>query len=267
VTQFKQTVLAVLAAAGLAVLSQQSHATIKWSLGSGSCGSAFGNVCAFAGDVSGSEVRVTAWANTREENGTRYLEDAAVRTWSGGLGVANRREGEGIGQPNHAMDNYGSMDLLLFDFGDDAVTLSQVKLGGWQTDSDISLLAWTGQGTPVIDGRQYATTGEALTSNGWTLIGSYGDVAGNTDATQTVDTAASSSYWLVGAYNSVFGACLSGTCSPEDDYVKVLELSGTMAPASSSTSVPAPGTLLLLAGVLPFLRRRSREKGQAAEAI
>jgi hypothetical protein len=73
----------------------------------------------------------------------------------------------------------------------------------------------------------------------------------------------SSSYWLVGAYNPVFGACTSGagscqTTVPYNDYVKILELKGSITPPPppGTPGVPAPGSLLLLAGALPLMVRR-----------
>lgn len=164
------------------------------------------------------------------------------------------------------MDNSGRRDSILLSFSSE-INLTQV-VNGWVSsyDSDISVFAyvaddgasnklpstWVGTGA---SNPQYST----LTSQGWKLIGHYGDQDVNNISAQTKDIY--SSYWLIGAYiDTVAGTCVTGTCdrtSSSYDYNKLASVSGTAKPP---TSVPEPGSLALLGlGSLLLARIRSRQ--------
>ena len=133
--------------------------------------------------------------------------------------------------PEHAMDNVGNSEFMLLSFSS-AVMLNAVRLGYEFNDSDLTVLAYTGAGGPSFSGKSYGgSTG--LVANGWTIIGNYANVFTSTanltrigTVTQATNINAgnvSSSYWLIGAYNSVFGVGLSDN----NDYVKLLAVYGT----------------------------------------
>jgi hypothetical protein len=216
-------------------------------------------------------VTVSGWANTWSSN--TQLELGKVTHYDGGLGVINAdapgpygRGGDGNEgtSPEHAVDNDGRFDAVLFDFGDQLVDLSRIHLG-WPTssggyDRDITVLAYTGtldptdsSGSDYIGDRDaywFSSTdnGEDLTTHGWTVIGSHDVDDGPAPFTEQDINAGDtfSSYWLVSAYNPVFG----GSCTPSNsycnthpaDYFKISALAGDIKP----TGVPAPATLALL---------------------
>jgi hypothetical protein len=273
-------ILAV-ATAGFA-MSLPASAAVKWTFQSGYCV----GPCSTGERVytpsfesigdNGNNVSVTAWANTEPGGTNNELNQAALNDFSGGLGVthADTAFENDSTSPQHAMDNDGRFDVMLFDFGGQEISLSEIDVGWRSNDGDISVLAWTGPGTPDVDGALYSQGSQDLTSSGWTLIGNY-DVntsVGGGVYRQNIDTAVSSSYWLIGAYNPVFGSCSAGdTCSYGSgnyDYVKLLALKGNLPdlPPPPSTGVPEPLSVLLLAGGLVPLAWRRRRLQQAAEA-
>jgi hypothetical protein len=157
---------------------------------------------------------------------------------------------------------------MRYDFGT-AVTLTEITLGLFQGDSDITVLAHTGAGTGDLTGLTFSTSSQTLTNvaNGWELIGNF-DVD-NTDASaphvQPISTTVKSSQWLIAAYNPVFPGCSSGSCnfsSTSKDYVKVLGFGG------AATTVPEPGTLALMAlGLVPLARRLDIRRRGLARAL
>ena len=103
------------------------------------------------------------------------------------------------------MDNASNYDSIEFKF-DSATNLSKVAIGYPSAtssyDSDISVLAWTGAGSPTLLNNKYGS----LVGDGWSVIGNYSNVAKLTNQTINLSTGVSSSYWIVAAYNSVFGS-------------------------------------------------------------
>jgi hypothetical protein len=263
-------------------------------------------------------VKATAWANTNETgtvnetsvgtvaqvaNSLSYtLESAYLGSYSGGYGVTNRdmtATGATTGDPTegavpeHAMDNQGRYDSVLFSFSGatNGVVLSSV-VTGWvgcanslnggscggtsaatTIDSDISVWAYTG-GTNTstnLTGTTYSSLG-----SGWTLVGSYD--GGTSTGSITINAGnVSSSYWLIGAYVPVTGTCYKsngttgGTCDAGDDYLKIASLNGTVATCASNPTapgcggggghVPEPATLCLLGlGLLGMSRVRRTRK-------
>jgi len=199
---------------------------------------------------------------------------ASIYTWgSAGLGVV--AAGEGTAQGPHAMDNVINTDVMLISF-DAAKSLTSVEIGwngttsptiipsglgtGSYTDSDLTVLAWMGQGTPgAVSG--LATTG--LVSAGWQVIGNYADVGSVANGgTAAISTSVTSSYWLVTAYDTAFGTTSSngGTLgSTKNDAFKLVSVAGT-----TSNKTPEPGSLALLgAGLLGWVVSRKRKAAVA----
>ncbi|MCG3185978.1 MAG: hypothetical protein IOMNBAOH_00524 [Rhodocyclaceae bacterium] len=265
----------------LATVSGFAHAEIKWSLLSGnqtgsSGGSNPGNTLSYAGNINPTTTATaSAYANTVGNTNTS-LESAYLFSYSGGLGVRNQDYSSRSGQtidtgenqsPEHAMDNQGRKDMILLSFTDGAnptdIKLTGAEIGWMSTDSDITVLAWTGIGTPAMSGVQ-----NDLTASGWTLVGHYANLALDTKKTVNVNRDVYSSYWLISAY---LGTGLTGTgasgsldtcptgCTTGNDYVKLSAVYGERRPAGNS-GVPAPGTLALaavaLSGVWGMRRRR-----------
>jgi hypothetical protein len=184
--------------------------------------------------------------------------------WSG-LGVQNT-DGVDITDPQHAMDNSGSRDSILLSFSTE-INLTKV-VNGWVSnyDSDISVFAYVADDgasnkspTTWLASNSSNPQYSDLTSQGWKLIGHYGDQDVNNISAQTTNIY--SSYWLIGAYiDTVAGTCVTGTCdrtSTTYDYIKPASVSGAAKPP---TSVPEPGSLALLGlGSLLLARIRSRQ--------
>ncbi len=198
----------------------------------------------------------TGWANT-QGTANINLEQGQLQSWSGGLGVKHA-DGETDSSPQHATDNEGRLESILYSFNQ-AISLTQVNITWYQNDSDITVLAFTGGNFNVnsnLAGLSYAS----LLTNGWTLVGHYSNLHQNGNKT-TVNTGISSSYWLIGAANSL-GQSGSGLDSSLD-YVKIGALAATVTtqftPPPPPTGVPEPGTLALFGlGALMLARARRR---------
>ena len=182
-----------------------------------------------------------------------------------GFGVRNQLEIAAAGgvinnvsSPNHATDNWNATDFLALNFTN-AVTAAAVNANitqlatGWHntsasytcgsgtiacgTDSDISLLRWTGAGGPTITGGTIAS----LLTAGWSLVNNYADMVDDTLRATGTTGAQTSSWWLISAYNSAWGTGTNTTgLSNGDDFVKVLS-----SVTATVTGTPEPGSLAL----------------------
>lgn len=203
----------------------------------------------------GTSLTVTAWSDSAS------VESAEV-VWSNSsaLGVRNRFEGTGL--PDSSVDSLtssatGGYDMLLLEF-DTEVALDGLDLnwavgGGSLESTDLSILAWDGLGSGDLGG----SWADILLGNGggYDVVGNFSDVdlsyfsLGNTGVT--------SSKWLIGAYNPVFGA--GGDAG--DDGFALASLSTMSAEEyylTNANEVPIPGTvaLMLLGLCLTLLYRR-----------
>jgi hypothetical protein len=213
----------------------------------------------------------SGWSNT--VGSANVLLDSAYITLNGssGLGVRNndcsgfanctggtsgRDANEGV-SPEHAIDNNGRVDSILFSFTD-KVNLTSFSAGWVSTDSDFTVLAYTGAGNPAsLANQSYA----GLLSNGWSLIGNY--LAGSSAGAHDFTNSTYSSYWLIGALNTMVGGDSS---KAGNDNFKLISLAGCTCdnapPGTPGCStggggggVPEPGTLLLMgAGLLGLTR-------------
>lgn len=239
----------------LAVLGAPAFAEISWTF-TGCVDGAVGATCSKTS--SGVTATAQAWSNTKNNAANTVfdnsMETAYLRQYSGGLGITNRdgvttaspcatgkdcAEADNL-SPEHAVDNNQRYDSILFTFSE-AIKLTQVTIG-WPTstppnDSDITVLAYEGSGAPTLDGKTFTD----MIAAGWKLAGNYGDVANLPGNTANVNGSMNydSKYWLLGAYNSAFGAGFD----TGNDYVKFLTLAGAKP---TSGQAPEPNTLLLL---------------------
>ncbi|MEQ8660094.1 MAG: hypothetical protein RLW62_04695, partial [Gammaproteobacteria bacterium] len=156
------------------------------------------------------------------------------------------------GSPYHAFDNSGGYDLVIFEFAA-PVTISQISMGWWSSDSDFSLFAFEpvppgvtpGTNTPEGSG-DFTYTG--MVGDGWNLIGSFDyDALDQSDGNggTVLDLEAvtggaildyASSYWAVGAImNSVaYSGPTYGSMGEGNDRFKIASIAGCY------TDIPPP---------------------------
>lgn len=245
---------AVQAALGSALLvSGMSVSAATWSLANGVVGNPGGG----APNATASGWSITNAASGVINSGSTFA--AATITNQGGSGAGMTTAGETTTSPNHAIDNNGATELVSLKFGS-AIKLESVTLGWSSTDSDISVLAYTGAGAQPASIAGLSLSG--LLSSGWTLVGSYSNLVTGVAKTVTNAGNISSSWWLVSAYNSGFGSSSNSSTSGLDnnnDYVKLLAVAGSVV-GSTGGKVSEPGTIALfglaLLGTLAAGRRR-----------
>lgn len=240
-----------------------------------------------ANGSSGGTATISGWANRNSgtsTNTTGYWRAANIsRQGDSGVGINHGNTttdpNEGTGSApgyEHAVDNDGRTDALRFHFADGPVALSQLTLGWYGSDYDITVLRWTGAGTLPLNTTAGSMTHWGVNANtnvaidsdttvatanswsGWELVGNYaGEYSGpsGTDRTVAINAnGATSSYWLVMAYNSAFGG---GTgLGMGNDAFKLLSFAST----TPRQDVSEPGALALASlGLLALLRRQRRK--------
>lgn len=260
-------------------------------------------------DLNVADMKISAYSTAPTNGGS--LAAATIYDWgSAGLGIVKGGfESSGAAGP-HAMDNVDGTDGMLFKF-DSKTNLTSLTIG-WNgndnntcynaanvqvsvadcnytgtdvnriptvkyVDSDISVWAWTGTGTPPasadasILGKNFnaatAINTLSLTSaaSGWSLVGNYANVGQMTNPDNFVDISSStpifSSFWLVSAYTGGAAGSSCSNCTTQNGYMldsgndafKLLQVAG------SQKSVPEPGSIVLLGlGLLGIAATRRR---------
>lgn len=219
--------------------------------GAGAVGNNY--ACAATGSTT-RDLTVSAWGAASSTNNT-YATGFLTNEGVDGFGVgAGSEGGAGAVSPNTALDNDPTTlvpNIIVLRFSS-AVILDKVKLGWSMNDADLTVMAYTGAGTPTsfLAGKTASNLTSGGASAGWSLIQSVGDpapdsayAASGADITRSVNQAGiSSAYWLISAYNASFGGAALDTLV---DYAKLLAVS-----TRDTVGVPEPASLALVAAAL-----------------
>lgn len=266
-TVISKQLVSLAAGCALMALALPASAMSSWGNLGGSCSATPGSGLPMGNNLNcGTQGGVTlaadAFSNANgatSTTGTTFAT-AALYNWgsSNGLGVVNQYENASSTGP-HATDNQYGTDVVRLKFSS-AVTLTSVGVGWVGGDSDLSVLAWTGSGTPgqVASTTLTGTAGTSTLLNGWTLVGNYANLGSQPGKVMSFSSAIYSSYWLVSAYNTAFG----GSLDTNKDYFKLLSVAGNTQ--LSGNQNPEPASLALF-GVALLAILASRRRLQAAK--
>ena len=93
----------------------------------------------------GTALTAGAWSDAGTSSTENEIQSGTFGWWSGsGLGIYNQ---DGEGSPQHTVDNYDDFDFILFDFGGKSASISEVTVGWWKNDADLTILAYEGSET------------------------------------------------------------------------------------------------------------------------
>lgn len=163
-----------------------------------------------------------------------------------GWAVRNSDEKESWHQTTDNM-GYEDYDFFLFSFSEE-VTLTNINFGWAPTESgsqEVSVAALGTTGFNALTGQQ--STWSNIIADAVSSSFSLTHIGNNQHITQ-LNFTETARYWLVGAYNTVFGTVEGG--STFNDQFKVSGInftkSSALDPDEDSTPVSAPGTLAIM---------------------
>lgn len=221
-------------------------------------------------------------------------------TWAGsGLGINTGSETS----PDHAIDNNGSTEGVLLNFGSYSVALNSIGLG-WITNSasitnsatqtsqcstsvaantakcasggvtntgitaDVSVFRWVG-GAGLVAPNLSGKAATSLTSTGWELVGNYDMGVDQTSAYNAINSGnVSSSWWLITAYNSGLTTGMNSTAVQNKTFGTVTngdDYFKLYAVAGTVTKrIPEPASMALVGVALVGLAGARRRKAKPA---
>ena len=224
----------------------------------------------------GINLNVSGWSDTVGPSSSppEGLEETKLIYYGNSLGMQNADED--AGSPNHSTDSYdptnnpswgNDFDAALLSY-DASVVLEHVGLAWAKEDyntsseanhADISVLAYTG--AAPFSGFTSSDTWAGILSKGWSVIDNYSNVAAYS-YTAVNSAAVSSKYWLISAFNPVFGN--SHWSAHNDGFKLAGAKTSTGHPPPPPPGVPAPGTAALFLLGLAVLRKKTTGKAKMA---
>jgi hypothetical protein len=225
---------------GVGLSGTSAASTIAWNTETGSsstsfsCGSGFGNSCTFN---SGGEILKARAYSTFDDDGVGKFEHAMLNVFEHGIGVRNSRNTNESNNPNHAVDNNGRDDFVVFEYDDANYNPTGFMIGWKNNDADIR--AWIG-GESLAAGYDFTNKRVSdLGGLGFTAF-SFNNVA--------IDTLKSFSQEATGRYLILAPQLFNIRYVTDNqyDYFKISEIRGTGTDPIPPAEIPEPGTAALL---------------------
>lgn len=221
----------------------------------------------------GVNLTVRGYSDTRDVARGEDMIKSAKMAWASDTALGIRNKDETTKGNNRAADSVvtgtkdpdGDFDMMLLEF-DTAVSLTGMQLewaqgGNAANTADISIMAYTGEGSDKLVGNTWAQVLGSGTGDAFDTVGNYSNVDLSYYAVNP--TTVTSTKWLIGVYNPVFGpggdggndgfrlASIHTSITNEFDAVD--------GPVPDVNDVPVPGSLtLMVAGLLALRARRNR---------
>ena len=201
-------------------------------------------------NVNGVYVSISGWSDSAQlshgDSGQydRVISAELQEVYNYGWAVRNSWEETGSHQ---TVDNIGykDFDFVLFSFSE-AVTLTDIDFGWASTSSsqEVSVASLGESNVNLLTSQQ--STWSSIIAGALSSSFSLTRIGSGAQHTTSLDIAQASRYWLVGAYNTVFGS-VSGGSSYNDQYkISGIEFTRNLVPDDNSTPVSAPGTLAIM---------------------
>lgn len=220
-----------------AVASSPAYAANISLLGGTVNGSGYGNSIVYNTVIGGQNIslKVTAWSITT--GSTPKLTAAKVVKYSGGLGITNSNGNSDIGSPEHAIDNEGWYDFLLFQFNT-PVDVNSFRIGWEDVDTDATIRYGNVNGAFPNLVNMTQTDFNSLLANSVQVPG------GDSTGTRTIPVPGEFNTWTIGA-STILDMT---TCSRYDKYCKPKPLYDyfKVDKINVSNAVPEPGTWMMM---------------------
>jgi hypothetical protein len=191
---------------------------------------------------------------TQNNDGTGTVQKTTINIFGGGLGAG------GEGSPQHAVDNVGPDEFIVFKLPSDTTRPLSLKIGFKDVDADIT--TWIGgklgDASNDHDALALLLSGTFSWNQGNTLVNDHGYVQQTfldvpTNTAQVFSNNAAGRYLIIGARHEG-----TSTSDGGEDKFKLLSVA-----ADQPTQIPLPGSIVLLGaglvGAAIVRRRRATE--------